>query len=319
MKKPDISGHFEIDAKVQGRFRLAVGKEGTSGYLREVEFPNLILDQGLDRLFTATSGGSVFARFAVGASSSPEDPSQTGPLAQIAIASSGTIGTPEWHGGSPYHISRSATKRFAAGQATGIIAEVCSGWSSGWFSRARVRDVNGEPTTLEVKDDEYLDITYTVDTYIDVADKPFTLNLSTGPVDGILRPAGLASTAVISSNFLHEGLRLGTIDRSTSGIRRSEVSATGVLGDPTDFPSGGSVVTAPDLSATPDPYVPGSFELSTVVEMPLHSGNTPEEGFRTWKFYFPYWIAYQLSFSPNVPKTPERIFRLRMKITLGRV
>ena len=60
---------------------------------------------------------------------------------------------------SPYYRWAKVTWRFGQGVAAGNISEVGLGWgNSNLWNRALIKDANGNPTTITVLSDEYLDV-----------------------------------------------------------------------------------------------------------------------------------------------------------------
>lgn len=66
----------------------------------------------------------------------------------------------------PFYLWARRTWRFSEGAATGNLSEVGLGWTNtNLWNRALMRDVNGNPTTITVLSDEYLDIVSEIRVY----------------------------------------------------------------------------------------------------------------------------------------------------------
>lgn len=311
---------LDVTHSLSGRFTLAVGRgEGRPGEVL-ADFKNTILNQGLDFLLANSNTNLSPWRFAqVGASSSPEDPGQTALLSRIAhteaegsVTARNSFSSINIIPGEAYEIRCSKTIRFPAGAAAGNIAEVAIGWGAGVndiFSRALVRDSNGDPSTVPVGADEFLDVTYTLSIFLDVTDKPFTLNLPEGTHEGVLRPAWLTGQRVPVNFFLTHGLNLGEVDTNLA------VASNGTVGPLTGGVTGARQNAA--TSVSPQAYAPGSFYRDVLCSLGLSEGNITG-GLGAWEFGFRRWHWYQTDFTPGVPKTVDKVFSIRLRIALGR-
>lgn len=315
-------GGVVLEAKhlLSGHFRLTAVKTDGSGERELADFHNTILDQGLDWVFTNTNTNASFHQFAqVGSSSSPEDPSQTSLGARVAwVRAAGTSNEQlNWTSlvvvtEPRFEIRCVKTIRFGAGAAAGNIAEVAVGWGSGLnniFCRALVRDENGDPTTVQVAADEYLDVTYTLTVVVDTADKLFTLNLASGVHEGVLRPAQVNSSYLSHASFLRGGMHLNSLVGSLPAV------SNGAVGPVTGSISGTKTFTT--NTSGPQPYVPGSFYRDTMYSLGLSAGNITG-GVSAWELNFGSWHWYQAQFTPPIPKTPDKIFTVRLRISLAR-
>lgn len=320
-EKLNVSGRViklesTANALLAGHFLLEAVKVDGSGSRVLADFKNLVLDQGIDHLLSNTDDAQGFNRFiSVGAGTEPESPEQTSLGAKIRHVDTGRGPggmTQTVHGGSPFRISFAQTGSFGAGAAAGVISEVGAGWNgTSLFSRALVRDVNGEPTSVEVLSDEFLIVTYTLDVYIDVVDKPFTLNFPHGSHDGILRPADIVQSFIYWPFLFRGPIRYRTSQtNATGGCIVSSQNIVGVTSRPT-----GSVA-APNL--TNPPYVPGSFTDSVTLTYPPAVANIGG-GIRSLVVRFENWISYQVQFDPPVPKTSDHLFAITLRLTLGRL
>lgn len=304
----------ETVLKISGRYKMTAVKADGSGQRELAEFPNMILNQGMDYLFTTVRGNwpqSIFRKFHVGASGAPVEAGQTGLLSPIASTADLTspVRPAVVPGDTSYTLRWSSTRRFGEGTAAGIIAEVASGWgnaTTGCFNRALVRDVEGNPTTVEVLADEYLDLTWTLTMVIDTSDTFFTLNLSSGSHEGVLRPSALSSSDLTGWQLV-SGINLG-------GVAHGYVSQGG-LGLPSQGITGSKTLTTP--LSVPDTYVPGSYTQTVWLTMPLVNGNLAG-GFSAMSVQFSNWIGYQMSFTPSIPKTASNIFKIRLRVSLAR-
>lgn len=150
--------NLEINSEVGARFKLVARKASTEEITRETGwFNNIVLDTGLARM----SVGLWIDRCCVGTGNSTPLATQTQldafkastTTTQGAVASGMQLTT------LPYYDWLRVTYRFGEGVAAGNISEVGMGWgNANLWNRALIKDANGNPTTITVLSDEYLDV-----------------------------------------------------------------------------------------------------------------------------------------------------------------
>lgn len=148
--------NVQIETKVGALFKLVVHK-GDGVPVRETDwFHNLVLDSGLDRMGV----GNFIYKCCVGTGNSTPVASQT--ALDSFLASTDTITSTSYSKNTttlPYYMSNTARWRFGEGVAAGNISEVGMGWDDqNLWNRALIRDAQGNPTTITVLPDEFLDI-----------------------------------------------------------------------------------------------------------------------------------------------------------------
>ncbi len=151
--------NVQINNSVGARFKLVARKASTEEITRETGwFKNIVLDTGLNQM----SVGTWIDRVRVGSGNSTPVASQTQLDNTIAsttiVQDSGSVTKQTTT--SPYYAAAKRTYRFAEGVAAGNISEVGCGWGEGLalWNRALVKDLNGNPTTITVLNDEFLDV-----------------------------------------------------------------------------------------------------------------------------------------------------------------
>lgn len=309
-----------IAVTVSGRYELKATKVDGSSERVLAAFDNLILNSGLDQLLTSPDPGNqaydeFWGEHVVGASGAEEDPSQTGLLALVSTTTQSSRAVVTWQASNPLEWVFTSTSRFPAGSAAGNIAEVGvkPRWSDNLFSRALVRDVDGQPTTIQVGSDEFLDVTYVFTLRVDPIDRPFTINISSGSHSGVLRKGYL--TASIVQSFARKGFGNPAPRAGSTATGYSHVSA-GALG-----PAGGDI-PQPEVSAAITAaiatYTPGAFYRDVTYSMGLDEGNIVAPGFKALHIGDTNSGGLQLSFDPPIPKTAERIFRVTVRISVSR-
>ena len=199
-----------------------------SGIIAE-DHKNLILDVGLNALGTT----SVVSACKVGTGVTPVAVSQTDLATPLAITSTLQSSSTGRNSTAPYYTWGRRTFRFGQGTAAGNLTEVgvTYGGGSSLFSRALIVDSEGNPTTLTILSDEWLDVTYELRIYQDLVDKTFNITLL--GVDHVVtvRPANVTTNPSDSSYFFdhfiswyyyysqcsHYNGTIGTITGSPSG------------------------------------------------------------------------------------------------------
>ena len=203
-----------------------------SGIIAE-DHKNLILDVGLNALGTT----SVVSACKVGTGVTPVAVSQTDLATPLAITSTLQSSSTGRNSTAPYYTWGRRTFRFGQGTAAGNLTEVgvTYGGGSSLFSRALIVDSGGNPTTLTILADEWLDVTYELRIYQDLVDKTFNITLL--GVDHVVtvRPANVTTNPSDSSYFFdhfiswyyyysqcsHYNGTIGTITGSPSGVGSS--------------------------------------------------------------------------------------------------
>lgn len=164
---------FDINCSVGARFKFHVYKADSGELVRESAWsPNLVLNSGINHL-----NGVALERgldgLAVGTGSSTPTEDQVGLDSLVAYTTTVIART----GGrkvdaAPYYLWGSRVFRFAQGTAKGNLTEVgiCQLISSRpdqylFFNRALIKDSTGQPTSITVLADEFLEVTVEVRNY----------------------------------------------------------------------------------------------------------------------------------------------------------
>lgn len=300
--------NVQINNSVGARFKLVARKASTEEITRETEwFKNIVLDTGLNQM----SVGSWIDRVRVGSGNSTPVASQT--QLDNTIASTNTL-----LGGSgsiskqtttpPYYVAANRTYRFAEGVAAGNISEVGCGWGTGLdlWNRALVKDLNGDPTTITVLSDEFLDVIVEVRYY---PTQSFSGNFNL-----------LDKTGAIVSNHTFIGLPqfAETTSVSFSAVRGATVYLySGNMNDETTVPSSmlGSVATT---STYPSPKT-----LNCTTSFPLNTANgsikTIYQNFYTISSVVNTGgSAYKFEIDPPIVKTNQMVLSFTFSISWDR-
>lgn len=292
--------------RTTGFFRLVVRRPDGSVRIDTDWFPNLILDAGLNRMGT----GNYASHCQVG--SGTTDPLVTDTALESYVASTSTVhaivtgaqATP------PYFGWRRITYRFAQGVAAGNLSEVGVGWTfatGSLFSRSRIKDEFGVPTTITVLGDEYLDVLYELRSYAPAADSdPFVVDIS-----------GTSHTCVIRGSMVTDLLywapELAQVSFRIVGSTPVQIAYEGPMGTQTQSPSGQSDVRTSVVAAA---YGNNNLyrDFDTIWE--LDEGNFPA-GIQSVQ-----WAStlgtFQISFSPVINKTLAKVLHLNFRVAWAR-
>ncbi|WP_444931501.1 hypothetical protein ACJJIF_06915 [Microbulbifer sp. SSSA002] len=282
--------------------------------------PNIILNQGLDYIASKPLNYAV-ARVRVGSGNSTPSATQTGLDNQIAVSSTQqAASTGAETSGTPY-IWRRRTVRFDEGEAAGILAEVGVGWSdevTDTFSRALILDTDGNPTTITVLADEYLDVVYELRIYPPSADAAGSLTIDGKTYDYICRPARIGSYSINNSYPGGWNAEYGASSLAPSISNYSVFD--GEIGDSTGYPAGTAKSVA-NGSVTPAGYVQGSYQLTLEIEFGLNNGNL-SDGIRSLLFATG-WGLWQMEFSEQgtgdtIPKDDQKKLTFNITHSWGR-
>ena len=298
---------MKLNAGVSGRYKLVTRKvHDLDNAVGELEFDNLITDIGLERWATNPIGAKCF----IGSGNAPPTVNDTALGAQLA-ASTATQNLQNWKAYSAAERWTEATicYRFQPGVTLNSIAEVGVGWDGGLWSRALIRDVNGNPTTIQLLSDEVLDVYYTLRIQFP-ADVTGSIVLDGVTYDWVLRPADLATWPESYGYYFYYAFATGGVAKaSTDSITQPNTSPGW---------AGGSSTT------TVAAYVPGSRKRTMTFLFDLNDANIniksvivrPGSGYyptTSWQLGF-----YQAGQSVGVPKVSSKRLTLTFDFAWGR-
>ncbi len=291
---------------LKGIFNLKFTNVKT-GQIRELEFTNLILNSGLDRM----AAGTFIAGCVLGSDSSTPvvtDTSITGILGSSTTVQAYGVGTANTST-PPYWCSYYWTYRFIEGVATGNISQVAMAFgtvSAGTtlFSLALVKDSGGTPITITKLADEVLDVTYTLQLFCPSADVTGTISISGVNYDYVARPA---AAAYWTANNPISG---------SAAVLAYQASST--LGTQLTQPSGSYVQSG---TGTYSAYTAGTFYKDLAIYWDLNVGNV-SGGIRC--IYIDAGSRWQIQYSKTsdssaIPKDATKRLTLNVRLSWGRV
>lgn len=262
--------------------------------------PNMIVKAGLN---TMGNSDRLISQCVVGTNSTTvsfEDTSLGAQIASTTTVQSETYGA---QGSAPYFRWYRRTYRFAQGAAAGNLAEVGVKSSNGaLFSRALIVDSAGNPTTLTILSDEYLDVTYEFRTYIDIEDKVQQLT-----VNGVVYTATLRAANANSSNSYQD---YGITNTWNSSYHQYFYS--GYISGVTGSPGGSNYNHSRSVRGN---YVNDSFERTFIFSAGLNYANF-DGGIQS--IYLQTTQGnFQVGFSPAIPKNNYMILTVDLTIAWG--
>jgi hypothetical protein len=230
--RPDLG----VKVALRGQYRCVLN-EGTERERDTGWFDNLITDIGLDRLAVVSPNIISFASIGTGTNA----PANADTQLQAWVASATTpvldtnanIGSPTYAGEIQVHWV------YAQGAVVGNMAEVGVGWATGGvslFSRARILDGSGNPTTLTVVSLDQLTVYYKLTVTPQITDVTGSVSISGTSYDYTGRLANAATFMANLSSVLTAGGGRWGLPSSAGGFAMKTYS-TQTLGAITTVPS----------------------------------------------------------------------------------
>lgn len=311
-----------LNTKIGGLYKLeAVNARTGKKRLLADWFPNLITNIGMDHLgpgTTATYTPDSFIACYVGSGSTPPTVNNTAMESHVATFNSGayylTLNPSKGvNSTTPYYRYRRGTYRFPEGTAAGNLSEVGMGWSAthsgNLFSRALILDSYGNPTTITVLSDEYLDVTYEFRAYPNESDVTGSVTLTGnigGTYDWTIRPGYITYIPDIEGVRTLFPTRFGWI---YPGTVVSDADIGIITASMPTLSSGASHSMAA--------YVAGNYYADFTISVPLTGGNFVT-GLRKITLYI-FGCGYQLQFDPAIPKTASDVVTITLRVSWARV
>lgn len=306
MKNADLSPAMGMSLKMQGQFRCVLN-EGTEREKDSGWFDNLITDGGLDRVAGARNALD-YCSIGTGTAA----PAYTDTRLASYVASTTKLGRVVTNAGPPsYACSEVNGYTFAQGSVVGNMAEVGIGWTNtgiGLWSRARILNDSGEPTTLTVTAIDQLTVYYKLTSYAPLADLVGVVNLSGTDYAYTARLASADSFDPGLSMFSWEAYGVRSIANYLS-------SAT--LGPITGNVIGGSVSYEGPAYANSS-YAPGQRYLDTIATWGPSIGNRAG-GIGALSLTFSGYAKFQYKFTTPIPKDNTKTLTLTFRAAWDRI
>lgn len=298
-----LAGYFKIESKQP---------DGTVKVLADW-FPNLITDQGMNRIGSAASVAGIWNNCHLGSGTTA--PAVTDTALQSFVVGVGPSGNPIESATTspPYFTTLTLAYVFAQGAVVGNFSEIGVGWATSGatlFSRSLIKDGSGNPTTITVTAIEQLTVYYSLRLY-----PPQTDTVSVVSIGGVsttvnVRPYGIASSLGGGSSTGFHVNGIGTTGWITYG--QSEVY-NGLVGAITGFPSG---VVAYSVTRSALAYSNNSFYRDLVFSFSTTQGNLAGGISSALASVQP--GKWQIGFAPAIAKDNTKTLSLTLRVGWAR-
>jgi len=291
-----------IRQRIGGYFKLEAGKADGSKRVLVDWFKNLVTDAGLNQIGIAP----YITRAYVGTGNATPAFTDTA-MASLRATSTTILSTQSGaQSAPPYFGSYTRTFRFAAGTVTGELREAGVGWNPGLFARALTVDNNGNPTTIFVLADEYIDLTYQLRFYPDLEDSISQITIGGTDHEVTIRPANITQAA---NNWSPSN---AAVDWGAATFRAFD----GQISNITSLPDG---VESSGGTATNAAYLSGSYSRGGILSI-----NGPSAVYQAGvaSLVTPAGLGmgrFQIGFNPPVQKSATTTLRLRFSTSWQRL
>jgi len=291
----------KVGMELGGWFKFeAVRPDGARRLLSDWQ-PNLILNQGLNRM----GSGSFIQGCQVGTGSTTPAVTDAALAAFYARQSFGAQSNGA-QSTEPYYSWRRWEFTFSAFGTNQNITEVGIDWASGanLFSRALIKDSEGDPVALTVLGDEQLIVTYELRIYPPLADVTGTIS----GYDYTLRACN------VTASSLGVGWNTAVTAVAAPAGSTQAVAYDGAMGTITGQPTGTVGAAGNRSSATDAAYGSGNYYRDMAILWNLTAGN-----FNILSMRFAWTLGtFQIQFSPAIPKTADFNLTFTPRITWAR-
>lgn len=303
---------IECPVRVAGEYRMVLNagtdKEQDTGW-----FDNMILDNGLNML--GAGQAIMLQNCAVGTGTTAPAAGQTALTTFLVNRNGKATDTATNVGSTTYAGQSNGTYVFPQGAVVGNLAEVGIGPATNGtnlFSRARIVDGSGTPTTITVVALDQLTVHYRITVTPVVTDLTGSFLISGVSYNYVIRLA-LASGFMSTPSCYTGTDRLGSVSTANTFA----YSAASVLGAITANPTG---TNFPSSSYSNTPYVAGTFYNDVTIAWNSASGNALG-GIGAIMICWGNTTAMsrtQMSFSPAIPKDNTKTLNLVFRVAWSR-
>jgi hypothetical protein len=280
-------------------------------------FPNLILDQGLDRMGSAFQT-PIFSICRVGTGNSTPVNTQTAldsPLGSPSTANS-TANSNTNEGAPLYRSTLTFNYVFAQGAVVGNISEVGVGWATTGntlFSRALILDNLGSPTTITLVAIDQLTVFYRVRVAPTLTDATGSVLIGSTTYNFTSRVCSAANFGNVQYIFAYGHEYLGKLYIASTyqaGAGLAAITASVPTGTQSGANSTGSLQA----------YTPGTFYRDSSLSFSISQGNATG-GIQALSLVYgePYQpFRFQIVFNTPIPKTNTNVLTLTIRFSWAR-
>ena len=319
---------MHIHNELAGEYELSIANTET-GIKKHYCFHNLITDTGLNTFGTSADDMHNVQLRSCQLGSGSSTPLVTDTQLASPLTSRVENDYYRWSSGrvitsqlttSPYYVEYGLSYTFSQGSVVGNISELGIFTKEDvLFSRALIKDSNGDPVTITVTAIEQVTVKYKIRNYFTshiagTGTINITYNSVTTPYNYTLyrnpmQPFGDLSSAVNPVYGLHYQYKNATSDF---------VPATSVLTQPS-----GTILVNNITGVSLSPYIQNSFYMDTTIVISPSEANSAS-GIKSigWCTGSPGggtpYYKYHVAFSPNIPKTNTDTLTLVVRVSWGR-
>lgn len=264
---------MQANMGMAGEFRVVVKRADGSTKIDTGYQKNLILNQGLD-FFGGGNGSDMMTYCVIGSGNSQPVYSQN-KLDTVITGVSGSVASYKYdydatRDGNLYKTNRVFKYSFNGLNninisEVGLASQYTNTTSYYLCTRALIRDINGNPTTITVLSGEILEIYYKLWAVFDITDKTGQINLLDGVGGSIAYNWLLRPFAVTSSYYQYAGMILGNTSNTSSFFNTEDLVAI------TTTPPNSGVISSFDLQ----PYTVGSYKRIFSKYLTTNQANMP--------------------------------------------
>jgi hypothetical protein len=295
---------------IEGWFTVELIHARTGLVKRRLRFRNLITDAGLNALAGGTVINNLIQYLAVGTGSATPAVTDTALQAEIARTNSnggfGDVDTSNGSGDSLVYLSRVRTRVFMEDQANGNLAEL------GFFNQATggtlwnrqlFLDELGNPTVITKTSEDQLRVQYEYRIYPPFNDVTQNLTIAGNPTDITIRVALVTNSGFWNLNNLGGTNFNSRISETATLVGRS----AGFQGSTAGTSSVQPYTTGTFFREIKRTYSPSEANFATGINYMEFGAGASSAG------------AWQMVFSPKIPKTNTQRLEVMHRITYNRV
>jgi hypothetical protein len=264
LRRP-IELELEHRIRLAGKYRLVL-READGTVVRDLEFPNVITNGGLDML----AAGFPPSFMHIGQSTVPpavtDAAMPTFSATAAGIATSGSIPPSGSNAVSPFETGFTVGRRFNIGQLNGTYTDIGVGTVGGGsplFSRALIVDSGGTPTPLAVNSTQQLDAFYTLYKYPPLVDISRTVTIASVSYTATGRASQAGALSTWPANHGFNGVSSDLVVSNATGLGAVTASLVGAS----------SSDSADGLNVTS--YTNGSYQRDVSFTFSTGRGNIP--------------------------------------------
>lgn len=280
-------------------------------------FHNLVLDTGLKQLSVGTAISHCF----VGTGNSEPKPEQTGLDSHLAETTQ-VLRTEQGRdvkSAEPFYWIRKVY-RYNEGAAKGNLAEVGTGWVHGsCFNRTLIKDDLGNPTTITILEDEFLDVVVEFRVY---PQKSFTKELKLkNKLGAVVSTHTLKGSCIIGQDPYQSHASLGKV---YLGSPSSGYSGLVVYKDSAHLEDITTTCTGAQFQVGGNNTYPTPTSCKWTGRVELGVGNDwAHKAFQIGVSYLCSWqaehaIGYKWEIDPPIPKNNNQVLQYSLTVSWGR-